>query len=128
MNRVAKLEDEARKELASYYMEMISTLGLEEYKKSSEICAALNMNDREWRKIVEDISHLYMYNYVDKMIIGTTKGYLLTDDKELINKVLKAKEHQFKSLAYNCYNLKKAIKHKDNYTMEDYLIDNLCEQ
>lgn len=127
MNRVAKLEDEQRKELASYYMELIDPLGLDKYKKSSEICCTLNMCSREWRKIVEDLMHLYMYNYVDKMIVGTQKGYLLTDDKELINKVLKAKEHQFKALAYNCYNLKKAIQHSDNYTIEEFLQDNLCE-
>ncbi len=126
MNRVAKLEDEQRKELASYYMELIEPLGLDKgYKKSFEICAVLNMCSRDWRTIVENIMHLYMYNYVDKMVLGTPKGYLLTDDKELINKVLKAKEHQFKALAYNCYNLRKSIQHSDNYTIEEFLQDNL---
>lgn len=127
MNRIAKLSNEKRKEMAEYYQEILKPLGLETHKKSSELTKALNINSRMLRKHIENIMHLYMWNYMDKMIIGTTKGYLYTGDTELINKFLKVKEHQFKSLAYNCYNLKKAIQHRYNYTIDEFLNDTLCE-
>lgn len=127
MNRIAKMDDKKRKEMAEYYQEMLGQLGLESYTKTSYIRSVLNMNGRTWRKHVENIMHLYMYDYLDKMVIGTNKGYLLTGDTELINRFLKAKEHQFKALAYNCYNLKKALSHKDNYSIDDYINDALCD-
>ena len=126
MNRVAKMNEEQRQDIIAFYKEILERVDLSTYKKSSEITSFLNIGSREWRKHVENIMHLYMYNYLDKMVIGTPKGYLLTGDTELINRFLKAKEHQFKSLAYNCYNLKKTVLHKDNYTIDDFISESLC--
>lgn len=125
MNRIAKMEEKERNNLVVYYQELLERLDLDDYKTSKEITRLINMNGREWRKHVENIMHLYMYDYLDKMVVGTQKGYLLTNDKDLINKFLKVKEHQFKSLAYNCYNLKKAVLHKDNYTLEEFLTESV---
>ena len=127
MNRIAKMEEDQRKDLVSFYKEILESLDLSNYKKSKEITSFLNISGREWRKHVENIMHLYMYNYIDKMVVGTNKGYLLTGDTDLIDRFLKAKEHQFKALAYNCYHLKKAVLHKDNYTIDDYIHESLYE-
>ena len=125
MNRIIKVEEDKRLEMAKYYLTLIKPLNLDTYKKSKEITTQLNISGREWRKIVENIMHLYMYNYLDQMVIGTNQGYLLTNDRELIDKFLKAKEHQFKALAYNCYNLRKSLLNKGNYTLEDFLKESL---
>lgn len=128
MNRIEKIEDE--KVIAGMigdYQTIIDKLGgLDNYMKAKEITKILGINDRKWRTIVENIMHLYMHNYTSQMIIGTNRGYILTDDTELIKRFLKAKEHQFKALAYNCYNLKKSLLHKNNYTINDFLEENLC--
>lgn len=126
MNRIEKMNDEKRKAMAEYYKELLATLGLNTYKKTSYIRSVLNMDGRTWRKHVENIMHLYMYDYLDEMVIGTNKGYLLTGDVELIERFLKAKEHQFKALAYNCYHLKRALEHKDNFTIDDYITNAMC--
>lgn len=128
MNRVAKMSEEQRGNLITFYKEVLPQLGLDTHKKSKHITSFLNISGREWRKHVENIMHLYMYDYLDEMVIGTNKGYLLTGDKELIDRFLKAKEHQFKSLAYNCYNLKKSVLRKDNYTIDDFINESLHEQ
>lgn len=127
MNRVAKMTEDQRENLIAFYKEVLPQLDLDTHKKTKHIISFLNISGREWRKHVENIMHLYMYNYLDKMVIGTNKGYLLTDDTDLIDRFLKAKEHQFKALAYNCYNLKKAVLHKDNYTIDDYIHESLYE-
>lgn len=123
MNRIAKIEDEKVIEgMINEYQTIINELGgLDDYMKAKEITKILGINDRRWRTIVENIMHLYMHNYISQMVVGTNKGYILTDDKELIKKFLDAKENQFKALAYNCYNLRKSVSHKDNYTMYDFL-------
>lgn len=128
MNRIEKIEDEkVIGEMIKGYQSIINELGgLDDFMKSKEITKKLGINDRRWRTIVEDIMHLYMHNYITKMIVGTQKGYILTDDTEIIKRFLKAKEHQFKALAYNCYNLKKSLLHKNNYTINDFLEENLC--
>ena len=126
MNRIIKIEEEERKELAAYYEELIERIDLEDFKKTREITKYLNIGGREWRKHVENIMHLYMDDYMDKMVVGTNKGYIYTNDPELINRFLKAKEHQFKALAYNCYNLRKSLLHKNNYTIDEFLKDSLC--
>lgn len=128
MNRIAKIEDEkVIEEMIGDYQTIINELGgLDEFMKSKDITKKLGINDRAWRTIVEDVMHLYMHNYTSQMIVGTNKGYILTDDTELIKKFIRAKEHQFKALAYNCYNLKKSLLHKNNYTINDFLEENLC--
>lgn len=125
MNRIKNLNEEERKAKAEDYIDLINCIGLDEHKTIGRITSKINVNDRQWRKIVEDVMHLYMYGYVDKMIVSSPKGYILTNDPELINKFLKAKEHQFKALAYNCYNLRKALLHKDNYTINDFIKESL---
>lgn len=127
MNRIVKIDEEQRKELVAYYEELIERINLEDFKKTREITKHLSFGAREWRKHVENIMHLYMDDYMDKMVVGTNKGYIYTNDHELINRFLKAKEHQFKALAYNCYNLRKSLLHKNNYTIDDYLKDSLCK-
>ena len=128
MNRVAKIEDEkVIEEMIGEYQTIISELGgLDDFMKAREITKILGVSDRSWRKMVEDVMHLYMHNYTSQMIIGTNRGYILTDDTELIKRFIRAKEHQFKALAYNCYNLKKSLLHKNNYTINDFLEENLC--
>ena len=127
MNRIIKIEEGQRKELAAYYKGLVEQIGLNEYKKSWQISNRLNIGGREWRRHVENIMHLYMDDYMDKMVVGTNKGYIYTNDPELINHFLKVKEHQFKALAYNCYNLRKSLLHKNNYTIDDFLKDSLCK-
>ena len=125
MNRIKNLNEAARKQLAEDYIDLANYVGLDDYKKMKVISHQIYIDDRKWRKIVEDLMHLYMYGYVDKMIVSSPKGYILTNDPELIDKFLKAKEHQFKALAYNCYHLRKALLHKDNYTINDFIEESL---
>lgn len=126
MNRVIKMDEEERLYKATYYNNLVEMIGLDNYKTTKVIKRLLHISDREWRKHVENIMHLYMYKYLDKMVVGTNKGYIYTNDPELIDRFLELKEKQFKSMAYNCYNLKKAQLHKDNYSIEDYIKDSLC--
>lgn len=121
MNRIKNLNEDEIKELKEKYDELLKKIDLSKYKKSRSICRILKINSREWRKKVEDIMHLFTFGYYDKLIISNNKGYILTDDKELIEKYLIAKENQFKSLAYNHYHLKKAIIKKYNFNINDFI-------
>ena len=123
MNRIEKIEDEkVIAEMIGDYQSIIDKLGgLDDFMKAKDITKQLGINDRKWRTIVENIMHLYQHNYTSQMIVGTNRGYILTDDQELIKRFLRAKEHQFKSLAYNCYNLRKSLMHKNNYSIDDFL-------
>lgn len=125
MNRIIKIEEGQRKELAAYYEELINRIGLDNYKKTREITKHLSFGAREWRKHTENILHLYIDGYMDKLVVGTRKGYIYTDNEELIKDFIDRKEHQFKAMAYNCYHLKKALLHKDNYTINDFMKDAL---
>lgn len=121
MDRVKLMEKEEREEMIDFYKELVELVGLDTYKTTKEIKNITGMNGRLWRTHVENIMHLYMYDLLDKMVVGNRHGYIYTDDKELIDRFLKAKEHQFKSLAYNCYNLRKSLNRKDNLTFDEYL-------
>lgn len=126
MNRIKVMKKEEIEEMIEFYKELVEKIGLDTYKTTKQITNITGMNGRVWRTQVENIMHLYMYDLLDKMVVGNRHGYIYTDDKELINRFLKAKEHQFKSLAYNCYNLKKSLDRKENLTFDEYLKDSLC--
>lgn len=121
MNRIESMSIEQRKEAAEFYKNLIDKIDLSSYKKSPEICEVLNISDREWRKHVENIMNLYRYGLLDKLVVGTSKGYIYTNDSDLILAMCKAKEHQFKSMAYNCYRLKKELLPTNNYSFNDFL-------
>lgn len=121
MNRIISKTEEQKKELASTYNMVIEQLGLNEYKKSKEISKELKITDRTWRKHTENIMNLYRLGYMDKVVIGTIKGYIATNDKNIIDNFLKAKNNQFKSMASNYYKLKKALIEKENYSIDDFV-------
>lgn len=121
MNRIISKTEEQKKELASTYNMVIEQLGLNEYKKSKEISKELKITDRMWRKHTENIMNLYRLGYMDKVVIGTIKGYIATNDKNIIDNFLKAKNNQFKSMASNYYKLKKALIEKENYSIDDFV-------
>lgn len=123
MNRIEKLTEIKRQRLAESYNYFLDVLNLIEYKKSDEICKELKVTPRMWRYHCENIMNLYRLGYMDRLVIGTTKGYIATNDKSIINKQLKAKERQFKSMAYNYYNLKKTIINDNDYTLETLFED-----
>lgn len=121
MNRIEVMTNEQKQNMADFYKDLISQIDLNSYKKTPAICDVLKISDREWRKHVENIMNLYRYGFLDKLIVGTSKGYIYTNDSNLILAMCKAKEKQFKSMAYNCYRLKKEILPIDNYSFNDFL-------
>ena len=121
MNRVAKWEDHQRKEVADWYKELLEKINLSDYTKYKHIQDVVGMSSRTWRYHVENILHLYMYGYLDKVVISSSKGYILTDDKHLIKEFIIRKRHQFKALAYNAYNLEKALSQSLNMTIDEFI-------
>ena len=121
MNRIEALSNVERHEKAQFYKDLIKQIDLSTYKKTPEICNVLDVTGREWRAYVEDIMNLYRYGLINKLIVGTPKGYIFTDDPELILAMCKAKEKQFKSMAYNCYRLRKEVLPLNNYSFKDFL-------
>ena len=121
MNRIEALSNVERHEKAQFYKDLIKQIDLSTYKKTPEICEVLNVTGREWRACVEDIMNLYRYGLFNKLVIGTPKGYIYTDDPNLILSMCKAKEKQFKSMAYNCYRLRKEVLPLNNYSFKDFL-------
>ena len=124
MNRITTLEESKKIELANKYKDMLSRLMIDDEPiKSKTICQVLKITDREWRKKVEDMQFLYMSDCLPKLIIGTNKGYVYTNNIEKIISFLEHKEHQFKSMAYNTYHLIKVISKKPNLRFEEFLIN-----
>ena len=121
MNRIEALNDAERDEKAEFYKDLIKQIDLSTYKKTPEICNVLDVTGREWRTYVEDIMNLYRYGLLNKLVVGTPKGYIFTDDPDLILSMCKAKEKQFKSMAYNCYRLRKEVLPLNNYSFKDFL-------
>ena len=121
MNRIEAMNTEQRKEAADFYKSLINQVDLSSYKKTPEIIEVLQISDREWRKIVEDVMNLYRYGLLSKLVVGTSKGYIYTNDPDLILAMCKAKEKQFKSMAYNCYRLRKELLPLNNYSFNDFL-------
>ena len=121
MNRIEALSNVERHEKAQFYKDLIKQIDLSTYKKTPEICNVLDVTGREWRAYVEDIMNLYRYGLINKLVVGTPKGYIFTDDPELILAMCKAKEKQFKSMAYNCYRLRKEVLPLNNYSFKDFL-------
>ena len=121
MNRIEALSNVERHEKAQFYKDLIKQIDLSTYKKTPEICNVLDITGREWRAYVEDIMNLYRYGLINKLVVGTPKGYIFTDDPELILAMCKAKEKQFKSMAYNCYRLRKEVLPLNNYSFKDFL-------
>ncbi len=121
MNRIEALSNVERHEKAQFYKDLIKQIDLSTYKKTPEICEVLNVTGREWRACVEDIMNLYRYGLISKLVVGTPKGYIFTDDPQLILSMCKAKEKQFKSMAYNCYRLRKEVLPLNNYSFKDFL-------
>ena len=121
MNRIEAMNTEQRKEAADFYKSLINQVDLSSYKKTPEIIEVLQISDREWRKIVEDVMNLYRYGLLSKLVVGTSKGYIYTNDPDLILAMCKAKEKQFKSMAYNCYRLRKELFPLNNYSFNDFL-------
>lgn len=121
MNRIEALSNVERHEKAEFYKDLIKQIDLSTYKKTPEICNMLDITGRQWRACVEDIMNLYRYGLINKLVVGTPKGYIYTDDPELILSMCKAKEKQFKSMAYNCYRLRKEVLPLNNYSFKDFL-------
>lgn len=121
MNRIESLDNDQRIEKANFYKDLISKIDLSSYKKTPEICMTLDISGREWRSYVEDIMNLYRYGLIAKLVVGTPKGYIYTNDPELILSMCKAKEKQFKSMAYNCYRLRKEVLPLHNYSFNDFI-------
>lgn len=121
MNRIEALDGAERQEKAEFYKDLIKQIDLSTYKTTPEICNVLNITGRQWRACVEDIMNLYRYGVINKLVVGTPKGYIFTDDPELILSMCKAKEKQFKSMAYNCYRLRKEVLPLNNYSFKDFL-------
>ena len=121
MNRIEALSDAEKHEKAQFYKDLIKQIDLSTYKKTPEICEVLDVTGREWRACVEDIMNLYRYGFISKLVVGTPKGYIYTDDPDLILSMCKAKEKQFKSMAYNCYRLRKEVLPLNNYSFKEFL-------
>ena len=121
MNRIEALDSAQRLEKAAFYKDLIEQIDLSTYKKTPEICNVLDVTGREWRTYVEDIMNLYRYGLINKLVVGTPKGYIYTNDPDLILTMCKAKEKQFKSMAYNCYRLRKEVLPLNNYSFKDFM-------
>ena len=121
MNRIEALSNVEKHEKAQFYKDLIKQIDLSTYKKTPEICNVLDVTGREWRAYVEDIMNLYRYGFISKLVVGTPKGYIYTDDPDLILSMCKAKEKQFKSMAYNCYRLRKEVLPLNNYSFKEFL-------
>ena len=122
MNRLIKYDDNDIKHLAEGYEVVIDICELENrYVKSDEIRRTIGIRPRTFRRMVEDVLHLYTRGLLPKMIVGTAHGYIYTNDIDLIQNEINHRVAQFKSIAYNWYKVQKKISHNDNLTLEDFL-------
>lgn len=124
MNRIKKLDENKRIKTALIYKTISDNVFTENrYYKTDEILnilaqLGLEFSDRSWRKFVEDTMNLFIYEYVDKMIVGSTEGYKLTNNVDDIAKFLERKRNQFLSLATNFNKLAKAMGERNNMNFE----------
>lgn len=122
MNRFIKINNEDLKETAEAYKIVIDICELENrYVKSDEIKKELGISPRTFRRMVEDVLHLYTRGLLPKMIVGTAHGYIYTNDIDLIQNEINHRVAQFKSIAYNWYKVQKKISNNGNLTLEDFL-------
>lgn len=122
MNRFIKLNNEDLKHTAEAYEEFIELCELDKrFVKSDEIRRTIGIRPRAFRRMVEDVLHLYTRGLLPKMIVGTAHGYIYTNDVDLIQNEINHRVAQFKSIAYNWYKVQKKISNNDNLTLEDFL-------
>lgn len=122
MNKIKNINDEELQNLAEMHKHFIKKLGLEErYVTGAEIADILGFSTRTVRKWIEEMLHLYIRGLLPKLVIGTTKGYIYTDDKEIIEPIIKARIKNFKSIAYNWYYVQKRISNNENLKISDFL-------
>ena len=116
MNRFIKLNNEDLKHTAEAYEEFIELCELDvRFVKSDEIRRTIGIRPRAFRRMVDTRGLL------PKMIVGTAHGYIYTNDVDLIQNEINHRVAQFKSIAYNWYQVQKKISHNDNLTLEDFL-------
>ena len=122
MNRFIKLNNEDLKHTAEAYEEFIELCELDKrFVKSDEIRRTIGIRPRTFRRMVEDVLHLYTRGLLPKMIVGTAHGYTYTNDVDLIQNEINHRVAQFKSIAYNWYKVQKKISNNNNLTLEDFL-------
>lgn len=104
--------DEACKELAKVYLKFIEEAKLDKnYIYAKDLAKVFGFTQtRSLRKVVEDVLHLYLAGYLDKVIVGTRHGYTYTDDVELLYKQYSERYNQCKSMISNCYYMLKRIR------------------
>lgn len=124
MNRIAKLSEDERLKFTNIYNTICNYVFTEDrFYKTPEILNKLQeldfeFNDRTWRNVVENIMNLFIYGYLDKMVVGLNNGYKLTNDVEDIRMFLQKKRKQFISLAVNYNELAKAMGKRNNMTFD----------
>lgn len=124
MNRIAKLNEDERLKFTTIYNTICNYIFTEDrFYKTPEILSKLQeldfeFNDRTWRNVVENIMNLFIYGYLDKMVVGLNNGYKLTNDVEDIRMLLQKKRKQFISLAVNYNELAKAMGKRNNITFD----------
>lgn len=124
MDRIANLEHKKRVELATQYKSLISSLGLFNEKQtiyklaSRNLYVEENLSGRKFRKIAEDIMYLFIYDYLDFLIVGDKNGYFATNKQEELEAYLKKKHRQFLALSKNYYTLKKCLLNKINLSID----------
>lgn len=122
MDRIKGLSLEERKVLASEYKLLIDNLDIQNeektiFKINDELGKrGIEMDSRKFRKICEDIMHLFIYGELDFLVVGNKKGYKATNDEKDFESFLKKKHHQFIALSANYYQLRKTLETSKNMT------------
>lgn len=124
MNRIARLSENDRIRTASLYKTICESVFVEDrFYKTDEILRSLlelgiEFTPRSWRTFVENTMNLFIYEYVDKIIVGLQEGYKLTNDVVDIGRFLAKKRTQFLSLATNYNKLAKEMSKRNNMTFD----------
>jgi len=115
MDRITKLNEEVKNDRLYSTIEMLVRLGLDkDYKTMRDIkrdayYLGYEFDARGFRRICEDIMNYYLAGEIDSLVVGTNKGYKLTNSTEDLELYLAKKRNQAMSLIANYHHLKKQI-------------------
>ena len=103
-------------------IEKIKSFISDKWRKKSEILDYLDykriyVNERQWRKEVEKYDMEYCLGLHDSYIVHSSKGYMLTSDRKIIEKSKNDDKSRLIALAKRVYGVERRFKEMDQLTL-----------
>lgn len=103
-------------------IEKIKYYLLDDWHKKSEIISYLEYkgfktDERQWRKAVEQYDREYCDGKHDSYIVHSSRGYMLTSDKKIIEKSKNDDKSRLIALAKRVYGVERRFREMDQLTL-----------